>query len=316
MSGRSPATAGAPAARLPSGVTLLERNWLSSNNLLVSDGAEAALIDSGYVTQAEQTVALVEHALGKASLTVLVNTHLHSDHCGGNAALQSRFPGLLTWVPPAQFAQVRNWDPVALTYVPTGQQCPRFRADGALTPGMTPRLGGQSWEVHAAPGHDPHSVILFEPRSRLLVSADALWNNGFGVVFPELDGEDAFKEVGDTLDLIESLQPRVVVPGHGPAFEDVDSALTRARARLASLAADPAKHARHGAKVLLKFHLLQQERHDRDEFLAWAMATPYLQTIRARWAPRVLATEWVLELLGELERAGAARVDGDWIRNA
>lgn len=37
---------------LPAGVTLLERNWLSSNSLLVSDGREAALIDSGYVTQA------------------------------------------------------------------------------------------------------------------------------------------------------------------------------------------------------------------------------------------------------------------------
>ena len=51
-------------------------------------------------------------------------------------------------------------------------------------------------------GHDTHSVILFEPVSRTLVSADALWERGFGVVFPELDGDDAFAEVADTLDVM------------------------------------------------------------------------------------------------------------------
>jgi glyoxylase-like metal-dependent hydrolase (beta-lactamase superfamily II) len=27
-------------------------------------------------------------------------------------------------------------------------------------------LGSRPWQVHAAPGHDPHSVILFEPERR------------------------------------------------------------------------------------------------------------------------------------------------------
>jgi glyoxylase-like metal-dependent hydrolase (beta-lactamase superfamily II) len=44
-------------------------------------------------------------------------------------------------------------------------------------------------------GHDPHSVILFEPVSRVLISADALWERGFGVIFPELEGVEAFDEV-------------------------------------------------------------------------------------------------------------------------
>ena len=91
---------------------------------------------------------------------------------------------------------MRNWDPVALTYVPTGQQCPRFQDSTALLePGSELSLGDRHWQVHAAPGHDPHSVILFEPQSRTLISADALWENGFGVVFQELEGEQAFDEV-------------------------------------------------------------------------------------------------------------------------
>ena len=62
-----------------------------------------------------------------------------------------------------------------------------------------------------APGHDTHSVILFEPVGRLLVSADALWERGFGVVFPELDGEAGFDEVAQTLDVMEALQPLLVI---------------------------------------------------------------------------------------------------------
>src|SRR5205085_11810672 len=144
----------------------------------------------------------------------------------------------------------------ALTYVPTGQQCPRFSFDSVLRPGSSLLLGDKVWDIHAAPGHDPHSVILFEPRSRTLVSADALWENGFGIVFPELEGVHAFTEVAATLDVIEKLQPLVVLPGHGSAFAGVDGALARARSRLSAYVADPRRHATHAAKVLLKFKLL------------------------------------------------------------
>ncbi|MDB5889223.1 MAG: beta-lactamase protein, partial [Polaromonas sp.] len=66
--------------------------------------------------------------------------------------------------------------------------------------------------MHAAAGHDPHSVIFFEPVKKILISADALWQNGFGVVFPELEGKDAFGQVGETLDVIEGLGAEIVVP--------------------------------------------------------------------------------------------------------
>ena len=116
------------------------------------------------------------------------------------------------------------------------------------------------WQVHGAPGHDPHSVVLFEPRSGVLISADALWENGFGIVFQELEGQEAFDEVGTTLDLIDLAPPRVVIPGHGKVFTDLESALAAARRRLDGFVQDPAKHAAHAAKVLLKFKLLELQR--------------------------------------------------------
>ena len=217
---------------LPLGVVVLERGWLSSNSIVILGRDKAALVDSGYWTHAEQTLELVARAVGDRALTQLVNTHLHSDHCGGNSALQEHYPQLRVLIPPGLAQAVRDWDPVALTYAPTGQHCPRFRFDDVMRPGQALELGGLHWEVHGAPGHDPHSVVLFEPASRTLASADALWQNGFGVVFQELEGESAFDGVAGTLDAIERLRPKVVIPGHGAVSGDVGTALGCARSRL------------------------------------------------------------------------------------
>ena len=309
---------------LPTGLSVLERGWLSSNNILMHGEASTALVDSGYCTHAPQTLALVGAALGGKPLDVLVNTHLHSDHCGGNAALQAAYPALRTLIPPGHSAYVRDWDPARLSYTPTGQQCPRFGFDDVLQPGTELTLGSQRWQVHAAPGHDPHSVMLFEPASACLLSADALWQRGFGVVFPELDGDDAFFEVAATLDLIQSLVPRVVVPGHGAPFTDVAAALDFARARLDAFVAAPHKHLTHAARVLLKFKLLDAQHMTRAELLAWAQATPYLQRLLLRQQaaatdtqpPKALLEQALGTVVTDLVRAGAATLAGDVLHNA
>ena len=65
---------------LPDRIRVLERGWLSSNNIVFHEGREATLVDSGYVTHAAQTLALLDGALEGRKLTRLINTHSHSDH--------------------------------------------------------------------------------------------------------------------------------------------------------------------------------------------------------------------------------------------
>ncbi|HEY9024504.1 MAG TPA: MBL fold metallo-hydrolase, partial [Burkholderiaceae bacterium] len=74
------------------GLTVLERGWLSANQAVFAACGDAptTVVDTGFCAHADQTLALVDHALGGAPLGRIVNTHLHSDHCGGNAALQRR----------------------------------------------------------------------------------------------------------------------------------------------------------------------------------------------------------------------------------
>lgn len=300
---------------LPAGVTVLERGWLSANMVIFRGAAQCAVVDTGYWTHSQQTVELAARTLGQRPLDLIVNTHLHSDHCGGNAALQARYRAARTVIPPGQAAAVRAWDEDALTYAATGQHCPRFVMDGALSVGETVQLGGTEWQVHAAPGHDPHSVVLFEPETRTLISADALWENGFGVVFQELEGERAFDEVAATLDVIEGLRPETVIPGHGAVFVGVQGALERARSRLAAYRSDPVRHAAHAAKVLLKFKLLEVQAEPLEDFLAWAEKTPYFRIVRERFFAGTGLRAWATMLVEDLERAGAARVEGGSIRN-
>lgn len=300
---------------LPPDMHFLERGWLSSNSLLLTGPDDTVLIDSGYHTHTEQTLALVKHALRGRTLTSLFNTHLHSDHCGGNAAIQANWPHITTYIPPGLAAAVRSWDEEALTYKPTGQFCPRFSFDELLQPGTPVQAGGRRWEVHAAPGHDRDSVLLFQPDTGVLLSADALWENGFGVVFPEISGEPGFDDVARTLDVIEQLDPRMVVPGHGRVFTDVQGALGRARERLQIFMDSPLKHASHAAKVLIKFHLMAIQSCPLEAMLDWAQESGYLQTLHRVHFHQQALREWASGLVDSLVRSGALARQEQWVVN-
>ncbi len=306
----------APAATpLPTGLRLLERGWLSSNNILLLGDDEATVVDTGYVLHADQTEALVRAAAGGRRVSRIVNTHVHSDHCGGNARLQAAF-GAEVAVPVGIWDAVARWDEVALTYAPTGQRCARFTAQRSIAAGDCLRVGGRCWEALAAPGHDPDGIVLFDAGDGVLISADALWENGFGVVFPELEGQDAFDQVAAVLELIDRLPVRLVLPGHGPAFGDAASALARARQRLAGMRADPRRHALHAAKVLLKFHLLEWRARAFPALLQWARGAALLPAIRSRHFAHEPMDAWLARLVAELCAAGAlVQVDGE-VRNA
>lgn len=298
---------------LPPGITFFERGWLSSNNILISDNNQAVLVDTGYWTHAEQTRALLSDSLAGRPLTHIVNTHLHSDHCGGNAHLQCHFPDAQTLIPPGHAPYVDQWDPEALTYTPTGQHCPPFVKHGVLRDGDYLPLGRASWRVYAAPGHDPHAIVLFNEDEGVLISADALWENGFGVVFPEIEGVAAFDEVEATLDIIEQLKPRLVLPGHGSVFGDVSAAIARARSRLKQFRDAPDKHASYAAKVLIKFKLLELQKISTGEFFKWTQSSSYLRLLHTSYGNGKDYASWTHDLLRNLEKANACvlTADGD-----
>ena len=299
--------------RLPPGIEVFERGWLSANNILHYGQTDISLVDSGYWSHQNLTVDLVRNALRKhpsSKLTKLVNTHLHSDHCGGNAALLKAFDCEI-YIPVAEEEAVSSWDQSLLSYENLGQECPRFSHHGVLIPGEKILLGRYVWEILAAPGHDPHAVMLYQPEYQILISGDALWEKGFGAIFPEIWNEAGFAGVAKTLDLIESLPIQVVIPGHGSPFVDIKSSLAVARSRLDYLASDPQANIRHGAKVLLKYRLLEWRSKDIAHVEEWIANTPAFIT-----AAKMLNmnmndfSEWLLNSLVNTE---AAKLDGNFL---
>jgi glyoxylase-like metal-dependent hydrolase (beta-lactamase superfamily II) len=292
--------------KLPESIQVIERGWLSSNNVVLHSRTGAIVVDSGYGAHVPQTLALLERVLAGKRIARLVNTHCHSDHMGGNAAIQAKY-GCRTSIPEGEAALIDDWDEQALILAIADQRAERFSYDDTFRDGDMLQMGGFDWQVIAAPGHDTHAVMFHSPEARVLISGDALWENGFGVVFPQLFGRDtALAETRATLEATGRLGVDVVIPGHGRPFGNTSAALERAFYRLEGYEEDITRLARHCAKVMLSFALLEKRSMPLAELPSYVARVPILAELNSRYlrmTPGAMA-EW---LVSELERAGAVR---------
>ena len=125
----------------------------------------------------------------------------------------------------------------------------------------------------------------------------------------------AFDEVSQTLDLIESLQAKWIIPGHGAIFQNVESALAVARKKLDGFVQNPEKHARYGAKVLLKYKLLELHQVASADFMNWATGIRYIQSLHQTHASHLSVQDWVEDLLKDLQRSQALAIQDNMIVN-
>lgn len=229
--------------------------------MLLKSDAGHVLVDTGYVRHAPLTLALVASArgIGDAPLAAIVNTHCHSDHIGGNAALAAKYR-CPVYVPEGEAPHVRAWDERALWLDWAGQRADRFTPAGEIRPGERHVWGDLEWLAIAAPGHDMGALCFFDAEHGVLLSGDALWQHGFGLVMPPEIEPGALAATRATLDTLARLDVRTVIPGHGEPFADFPAALERAYRRVEAFEADPARLARHALKVMLTFTLLDRQR--------------------------------------------------------
>jgi len=231
-----------PISLIPPQVHVFVRDWLSSNNVVLRSRDGHVLIDTGYSRHAPMTLALLasDRGIRNDPLAWVVNTHCHSDHIGGNAALAEKY-GCPIAVPEGEAAFIERWDHKALLYDYCDQRADRFIVSQGVQRDTTHVWGDLEWRALAAPGHDMGALVFFNPEHGILISGDALWANGFGIVMPPEVDPAALPATRATLEMLGRLAIRVVIPGHGAPFVDVAAALDRAMRRVDAFEAEPSR---------------------------------------------------------------------------
>jgi glyoxylase-like metal-dependent hydrolase (beta-lactamase superfamily II) len=172
--------------------------------------------------------------------------------------------------------------------------------------------GDLEWRALAVPGHDMGALAFFNDEHRILVSGDALWEDGYGLIMPPEVDPRALPATRATLEMLAQLDARIVIPGHGEPFTGVAAALERAFARTAAFEADSLRVARHALKVLLVFTLLDRRRLALDEVPAYMERVGVYRQFNALFFRRTPA-ELADMLVEPLERAGVVRREGTWL---
>lgn len=244
---------------LPSNMRFIKRDWLSANHVMFRDGDSATLIDSGYGKFNDITIEKVDAVLsgwGDASLAKIINTHIHSDHIGGNAELQRLHAGCSITVPVDEQPALVSWDAPEQMLSYADQEAERFAWDDVIEPGQAVPLGGESWQAIATPGHDMGSLVFYSPKLRILISADALWENSSGFVPPQAIDPKPLAAQRATFARLRELDVALVIPGHGPMFTDYSGALKRASEKLELFATDDMRVAKNVVKGMFIFSMM------------------------------------------------------------
>jgi glyoxylase-like metal-dependent hydrolase (beta-lactamase superfamily II) len=210
-------------------------------------GDGIVLVDTG--AHGPGSIADLERALWQAGRRVedvrlLVITHAHVDH-SGHAPIIAERAGCEVWMHPAyrlhaerrhdaeetlrrrvEVARASGVPEVPLARWAARQresgdgQARPLRSDRDLLPGVTVETDLGAWEVYETPGHAPSHVCLHLPAQRLLISGDHLLGR-ISLYFDVGYTPDPVGEFLRSLDVVEPLDARLALSGHGRPFTDI-----------------------------------------------------------------------------------------------
>lgn len=263
------------SATLTPSVRFLQRGWHNANHVLLLGGEGPVLVDTGGDEDGKVLLQLMQdEGVDAAALSLIVNTHSHWDHSGGNRVIQALSGAPLAASPlaAAWFARQErrltwlDYFAVPFEFIP---------ADIIWQDGDEVQLGEFAWQVIAIPGHAPDAIALYQPEHKLLISADALHLNDCGIINVAVHGWEALDAAATTITRLQHLDITLALPGHGPLITDAAASLERIATMLAQFRADPEKLYRHLVRRVFMATLLARQPVSRSALLTWMLELPW-----------------------------------------
>jgi len=205
-------------------------SWGLSNAGLVCDGEESLLVDTLYDLPLTQRMldSMVAAAPAARQIDTLVNTHANGDHCYGNElvgdariiASTASAEEMSTVTPTIMAALLKGADELGEAGKFLRQAFGAFEFDGiTLTPPtqtfdgrLDLQVGDRTVELlEVGPAHTRGDVLIHVPDAGVIFTGDILFIEGTPIMW-----EGPVANWIAACEKIVSLNPAVVVPGHGP----------------------------------------------------------------------------------------------------
>jgi glyoxylase-like metal-dependent hydrolase (beta-lactamase superfamily II) len=186
--------------------------WLNehenNSSTYLFTGKVNLLVDPGLQFNADNLKAqMKEDGFDWKKLNLIINTHLHPDHCQGNAAFKRE--GVLLAFHQEEDKFLKGFGRQFFEFFRL--KPPDFQADLFLKEGDL-ELGEKNIKIYHTPGHSPGSICLYFPEHRCLVSGDLIFYGGVGRTdFPGGDN----RLLKQSIERMESLDIDLLLPGHG-----------------------------------------------------------------------------------------------------
>jgi hydroxyacylglutathione hydrolase len=266
------------------GFFFIERGYLNANHF-AHRSERPVLIDTGYLGDWPATASvLTDLGLDVSRTALIINTHTHCDHVGGNRPIQTRSGcGIALHPRGVRFMQERDARSPWWSFY--HQEAAFFAPTVRLADGQVIQVGPYGFEVIHTPGHASDGLVLYNPSERILLSSDTLWEHDFPVMTLAVEGEDAIETMLASLDKIAGLEVHRVFPGHGAPFDDFRNALGRARTRLEKFLANPQLVGWDLVKKIIVYTIMMKRRVPVASFFDDLMATTWYPDTMERYFP-------------------------------
>ncbi len=264
------------ATEILDGLFFVERGYLNGNHFVLASDAPV-LVDTGYADGFGETGQILAN-LGVAisDVKLVVNTHSHCDHVGGNRTIQEA-SGCAVAMHRIGKGYIDDRDDQATWWRYYGQRAEFFDCTQALEDGDVVAVGPHEFRVLHAPGHSADGIVLYNPREKVLLSSDTLWENDVATMTLAIEGDGALSSMRESLEKIAALDVRIAYPGHGKPFTDVRGAIERSRGKVAGYVEHPEKAGDDLLKKLIVYTLLMERSVPADAFPGKLLRTQWFR---------------------------------------